>query len=194
MREQLNANDVVALGVDMMGFIFYAPSARYVGDSTPITPAGVLRVGVFVNEHTDEIRRCVASHGLDIVQLHGAESPRQCCELRSDGVKVIKAISVVEASDFEIAQIYDGCVDYLLFDTKCVGYGGSGVRFDWRLLDNYSLSTPFLLSGGIDEDAAYEIVQISHKSFAGVDLNSRFESAPACKDAKKIEKFIKKIR
>ncbi len=194
MREQRNADEVAALGIEMMGFIFYPPSPRYVGDSTPSTPSGVERVGVFVNAEREEILKCVDSHCLDIVQLHGAESSEFCSRLRAEGIKVIKAISVAEAQDLDIARLYDRSVDYLLFDTKCVGYGGSGEQFDWSLLDNYSLSTPFLLSGGIDEDAACSIAQISHKSFVGVDLNSRFECAPAFKEPKKIEKFINKIR
>lgn len=194
MREEVNAQAVAALGIDFMGFIFFERSLRFVGDSTPKTPQGVARVGVFVNAELLYISEMIEKHSLDYVQLHGKESVEMCKEIKSRGaVKVIKAISVAEAADFDKASLYDGKVDYLLFDTKCDSYGGSGVTFDWSLLDSYQGRTPFLLSGGIDETMAEQIAEIKHKSFAGVDLNSRFEDSLALKNIEKLRNFIEKL-
>ncbi len=195
MRDPQNVAEVGALsGLSMMGFIFYAPSPRFVGESTPLTPEGVKRVGVFVNASTEEIMERVERHSLDVVQLHGSESVAQCEELRAKGLEVFKAISVADRADVEVATKYDGVVDYLLFDTKCKGHGGSGVRFDWSVLDGYCGETPFLLSGGIDESVAADILALSHKAFAGVDLNSRFELSPAQKDVERLGKFMEEIK
>ncbi|MFR9619772.1 MAG: phosphoribosylanthranilate isomerase [Rikenellaceae bacterium] len=194
MREAQNVADVAALHPTMMGFIFYAPSSRYVGDSVPMTPNGVKRVGVFVNASVEEILERVERHSLDVVQLHGAEPVAQCEQLRGAGVEVVKAISVAAAEDVVCAALYDGHVDWLLFDTKCVGYGGSGVSFDWGVLDEYRGDTPFLLSGGVDETMVADICGLRHASFVGVDLNSRFELSPAMKDVARLEQFIKRLK
>ncbi len=193
MRESENAGRVVQLGVSMMGFIFYDRSPRYVADIAPSTPAGVERVGVFVNAPLEYILQVANKHALSYIQLHGGEGIEMCREIRAAGLKVIKAISVASVADIECAVMYDGAVDYLLFDTKCTGYGGSGERFDWSILDSYLGTTEFLLSGGIDDTMAEEIVAISHPRFVGVDLNSRFEDAPAMKNIEKLRTFIEKL-
>ncbi len=193
MREQQNASRVVALGVSMMGFIFYERSARFVADITPATPVEVQRVGVFVNASLEYMLDAAKQHALNYIQLHGTESLEVCRQIKSHGMGVIKAISVASPADIARATEYDGEVDYLLFDTKCPGYGGSGERFDWSILDSYCGTTQFLLSGGIDENMAEEICAISHPAFVGVDLNSRFEDAPALKNIEKLKTFIDKI-
>ena len=193
MRESENAGRVVQLGVSMMGFIFYDRSPRYVADIAPSTPAGVERVGVFVNAPLEYVLDITKANSLSCIQLHGSESVETCREIRAAGLKVIKAISVATPADIECAMVYDGAVDYLLFDTKCTGYGGSGERFDWSVLDSYHGTTEFLLSGGIDETMAEDIAAISHPRLAGVDLNSRFEDAPAVKNIEKLRTFIDKL-
>lgn len=194
MREQQNAMEVSALGVDMMGFIFFERSPRFVDKLTPSTPKGVKRVGVFVNAPIGYIFDAISTHSLDFAQLHGSEAVEVCRELKAQNIGVIKAISIATKDDILMTNEYDGEVNYFVFDTKCSGYGGSGEQFDWRILDAYSGSTPFLLSGGLDSDSADEIKNITHKSFAGVDLNSRFEISPAHKNIEKLREFIAKIR
>ncbi|MFI3289094.1 MAG: phosphoribosylanthranilate isomerase [Rikenellaceae bacterium] len=194
MREQQNAADVAALGVDMMGFIFFERSARFVDGVTPSTPKGIKRVGVFVNAPIDYILSAVSQHLLNFVQLHGSESVELCRELKARSIGVIKAISIATKDDIALTTQYNNEVDYFVFDTKCTGYGGSGERFDWSILEAYQGSTPFLLSGGIDPSSVDEIKTIHHKAFAGVDLNSRFEVAPALKNSEKLRDFIEKIR
>ncbi len=117
-----------------------------------------------------------------------------CRVLHEAGYKVIKAISISSKGDFQAAELYDGEVDLMLFDTKCDGYGGSGESFDWSMLSSYRGSTPFLLSGGITENDAQVIKSIEHEMFMGVDLNSRFEDTPAVKNINKLDNFIKSIR
>ncbi len=194
MREVENVREVADLGISMMGFIFFDRSARFVEGCAPATPDGVKRVGVFVNASMDYILEVAKANNLNYIQLHGAESVEFCCALKLRGLGVIKAISVATPSDVERAQIYDGEVDYLLFDTKCAEHGGSGRRFDWSILNHYTGATAFLLSGGVDESMASEVAQISHPQFIGVDLNSRFEDSPALKNIDKLKMFIEKLK
>ncbi len=194
MREAENVVAVASLGIDLMGFILFDRSPRYVEGVAPKTTEGIKRVGVFVNSPMEHVVEMVARHSLSVVQLHGKESVDLCGALKSRGLLVIKAIPISTPSDMARAEEYAAVVDYLLFDTKCAEHGGSGRRFDWSILDCYGGSTPFLLSGGIDEESAAEILTIEHKQFAGVDLNSRFEIAPALKDIDKLTRFIAKIK
>ncbi len=199
MREKANIAEVAALNPTMMGFILYDKSPRYVGvKELPETPDDIMRVGVFVDAEMQYIVDMVNYHNLDFVQLHGTESVKTCEALRKADIGVIKAISVANEADIASAAKYADSVDCLLFDTKCEGHGGSGKRFDWSLLESYAalnIETPYMLSGGIDETMAEEINELAAKyeNFAGVDLNSRFESEPAIKDVAKLSKFIEKL-
>ena len=194
LRNAQNIEDICKLGVDMLGFILYPPSPRYVGESVLPETKEQARVGVFVNEKMDNIIHQAQRIQLTHLQLHGNENVEECESLRSKGYKVIKSISVENADDVRKAQLYDGKVDILLFDTKCSEHGGSGKSFDWSLLNKYQGSTPFLLSGGITLQMADEINAINHPKFMGIDINSRFEIEPALKDINKIEKFLKNIK
>lgn len=194
MRETENANRVADLGISMMGFIFFERSARFVSGEAPQTPDGIERVGVFVNATKGYILEKAKCNSLSYIQLHGSESVELCRELRKLGFGVIKAISVASPADMECANEYDGEADFLLFDTKCAEHGGSGRRFDWSILDCYKGATKFLLSGGIDENMVYDILQITHPQFFGVDLNSRFEDFPAMKNIAKLKMFIEKLK
>ncbi len=196
MREAHNIDELCGTQIDWIGFILYPKSPRYIGDSpAPATRAGVKRVGVFVNATMEQIRGAVERHRLDIVQLHGQESCEMCSSLRCDGVMVVKAISVACEDDIELAHNYAPYVDYLLFDTKCRGYGGSGEVFDWTLLGCYRGATPFLLSGGITAEMSSLVLSISQGMplMAGIDLNSRFEISPGVKDVQLLDSFIKEI-
>ncbi len=196
MREAGNIAAVAELGVSMIGFILYHKSKRYIGDDmrVEITPAGVERVGVFVNQSISFIADMVAKQSLTAVQLHGDESVEVCRAVKGLGVKVFKAISVATAEDFRQTTTYDGEVDMFIFDTKCEEYGGSGKRFDWALLGRYNGATPYLLSGGIDADCAESVNAITDSRMLGIDLNSRFEDAPAKKNITKLRDFINKLR
>ena len=198
MREPKNIREVEALDVDMIGFIFFSGSSRNLGNNDEsadmICRCAKPKVGVFVNEQIEIILYRAMMYRLDYIQLHGDETPSFCRELRKRGYPVIKAFSVLTKDDFVKTDYYADCCNFFLFDTKCIGYGGSGQRFDWTLLDEYRGSTPFLLSGGLTCDCIDDIKRINHSGFAGVDLNSGFELSPAIKDAGKLKSFIEKAR
>lgn len=195
MRESQNISDVIAAGANCIGMIFYPKSPRMVS-AVPEIADNIKRVGVFVNVAPAEIINKIVSYRLDMVQLHGSEAPETVRALRSAalGVKLIKAISVGDAEDIAKYRQYEDCADLLLFDTKCAGMGGSGRHFDWSVLSRYCGTTPFLLSGGIGPGDAGRIAAFSHPMLAGIDLNSRFETAPAVKDAALLRKFINEVR
>lgn len=212
MREPENIRALNALDVDMMGLIFYPKSPRYVRSipvSAGIVPdraASLLRpraklVGVFVNEMPQTVVTHAYNYRLDYIQLHGDETPTYIDNLKRTlipdilpDVKIIKAISIREADDVKRWRQYEGHIDLLLFDTKCKTVGGSGEQFDWSVLSAYDGDIPFLLSGGIGPQDAESIKQFRHPMFAGIDLNSKFEDAPAHKDINKLQNFISSIR
>ncbi|QNE38795.1 phosphoribosylanthranilate isomerase [Hymenobacter sp. NBH84] len=199
MRSDNNIWEVAKLGVDFMGFIFYAKSPRYVVPTLDVKmlaklPPSILKVGVFVNETTPVIQQRVQEYGLDLVQLHGHESPAQCAELRAAGILIIKAFSV--GADFDFAQVapYANCCNYFLFDTKGPALGGNGTTFDWQLLAEYPLSVPYFLAGGLDLAHAQELQTLRLPGLFGIDLNSRFELAPGEKDVGKLRQLFQKLR
>lgn len=159
------------------------------------------RVGVFVDDMVQNIVTRVVNYHLDYVQLHGNE-PREMCEnlrltLDPDirpGIKIIKAISVSDASDIQKYKEYVGAVDLFLFDTKCKTMGGSGQQFDWQVLEQYDGEVPFLLSGGIGPEDASRLHAFHHPKCIGIDLNSRFEIKPGVKDVEKLKGFLNEIQ
>lgn len=197
MREPENIREVIKLGIDWMGLIFYERSPRSIGSHTipeDIASAPVRRVGVFVNATPGYMMEMAAVYRLDYLQLHGDESPDDCHALRKRGFSLIKAFPIARKEDLERTKAYEDRVDYFLFDTKCEGYGGSGKRFDWSVLADYGGETPFLLSGGIAPGSVEAIRAFHHPRLAGIDLNSGFEIEPGHKDINKLEEFIEQIR
>ena len=202
MRDADNIRQVDELGtVDWMGFIFYPPSSRHVSEVPGYLPKHCKRVGVFVNAAPEEIQQRQEAFGFDIIQLHGHETPDFCKALPHHlkvGTKLIKMVQIASQKDLEDTSQYEGLVDYFLFETKYKGYGGSGQQFDWNILQHYTGKTPFLITGGIGADDAERIKtlnsQLSTLNFIGIDLNSRFETAPALKDITLIDQFIKQIK
>ena len=192
MRDSENIQQVEELRPDWLGFIFWPKSSRYVSTFPGYMPTHAKRVGVFVDEDIETVRQTAGNYALDIIQLHGQESPEYAAQLRE--WDVVKAISVSSREDIMTYQSYEGLVDYFLFDTKCKTVGGSGQQFDWQVLDAYDGQTPFLLSGGIGSDDAERVSAFRHPQCIGIDLNSRFETAPGLKDIHKLKEFIKKLR
>ena len=197
MRDAENIRAVEALGVDMMGFIFWPKSCRYVVERPTYLPTKCKRVGVFVDEDIEQVKRIADEYALDFIQLHGHENPDYCAQLK--GMHLIKAISVSGRDDIATYKAYEGLVDYFLFDTKCPSVGGSGQQFDWSVLSAYDGDTPFLLSGGIGpHDAprlrqAFALDGFPVEKCVGIDLNSRFELSPGLKDVNKLKEFIKEL-
>ena len=212
MREGENIRQVAELGVNWIGMIFWDKSPRNV---TMIpTYAGIIpdrgsdigsfkakRVGVFVDEMPQNIITRVVNYKLDLVQLHGHETPTLIRNLRRTldpdirpGVQFIKAISVGGCNDIAAYKDYADCVDYFLFDTKCPTVGGSGSLFDWSVLEAYDGDVPFLLSGGIGPDDAERVRNFHHPKCIGIDLNSRFETEPGLKDITKLKQFLEQLK
>jgi len=196
MKFTQNRQEVEKLNVDFLGFIFYARSKRYVGE----TPEPGLfntekpKVGVFVDENAFEILALAKNLGFKWVQLHGKENPKTCQLLKRQGLKIIKTFSVNENFDFEITLPYEKVANYFLFDTKTEKHGGSGQKFNWAILDKYDGHIPFFLSGGISPGDVNNILEINHPKLTGVDVNSGFEDEPGLKNMEKLEDFITKIK
>lgn len=192
MREEQNISDLEKLDIDWMGMIFWSGSKRYVSRPPSRLPQRVKKVGVFVDASLDDIRQHVSDYQLDIIQLHGHETPAFLEALKP--LTLIKVFNIADASDLEKTKAYEGIADYFLFDTKGKIVGGNGEKFDWTVLTAYEGATPFLLSGGIGPDDVQKVKQFHHQKCIGIDLNSRFESAPGLKDIDQLQTFIKQIR
>ncbi|MER2998148.1 phosphoribosylanthranilate isomerase [Pontibacter populi] len=200
MRDPENIRQVAALEPDFMGFIFYEGSKRYCQNSiTPDLlaelPATIKKVGVFVNETTETILHTVRNYNLDLVQLHGRETPRQCQEIKDSGIEVIKAFSVDDSFVFENTLLYERSCDYFLFDTRGNNYGGNGTVFDWEILKGYLSPKSYFLSGGLNLEnlKSREFERIRPKPFA-LDVNSGFELEPGVKDVEQVKELISFIK
>ncbi len=199
MREIENIKAVSTLPIDYMGFIFYEKSPRYVSNFPSPKDLesfgfGMKKVGVFVNANLDFVVEKVLENQLDIVQLHGKETPPYIYDLRftiSD-LEIWKAFSVDETFDFKETKPYEGIANIFLFDTKSLQHGGAGIKFDWSILTHYHGETPFMLAGGITENDAENISKLASENpkLYGLDLNSKFEIAPALKDVEKLSRFL----
>ena len=177
------------LDIDFAGLIFYKDSPRYVGDKIAKedlknSDFDLKKVGVFVNSNYDEIMQVVEDYGLDVVQLHGDETPDLCEELSED-VEVIKAFKVKDSkvSIDEMVADYDEVCDYYLFDTASTeAEGGTGKQFDWKVLSKAKIEKPFFLSGGIGVDDVAKVKAFKHPDYYAVDINSKVEKEPGIKD------------
>lgn len=192
-----NIKELVHLSIDMLGLIFYEKSARYAGDmqvdALRIVPPDIQKVGVFVNSFAEDIFGKTRKYDLQIVQLHGVESPDFCKKIKNTGIKVIKAFQLEKAGDLERCNWYENTCDYFLFDTKTPAYGGSGQKFDWEILSSYSGQTPFILSGGVGPEDVESIKKLQHLKLYGIDLNSRFETSPGEKDIERLRRFLSRL-
>ncbi|RPD48381.1 phosphoribosylanthranilate isomerase [Hymenobacter sediminis] len=194
-----NLRAVAALRPDFLGFIFYPKSRRYAAPTlspaaAAAVPAGIQKVGVFVDEDTAVIQERITEYGLQAVQLHGSETPETCGLLRAAGVAVIKAFAVGEQFDFERLRPYLGVVDYFLFDTAGAQPGGNGTAFDWKLLQNYALPVPYFLAGGLALEHADTLRNLQLPGLFALDLNSKFETEPGLKDADLLRQMFSQLR
>jgi phosphoribosylanthranilate isomerase len=198
MREAENISQLMHLMPDYVGFIFYPKSPRYVGirfpRETAFLASDAKKVGVFVDADFDDVRDFTIRCQLDVLQLHGNEQPGECWLHRNLGLTVIKAFSVDESFDFKSLEPYKDAVDYYLFDTKTPQHGGSGQKFNWDILQQYDNSKPIFLSGGIGPNDAEEIKKLKGLNIHAIDINSKFETAPAMKDIGLLRTFFEEMR
>jgi phosphoribosylanthranilate isomerase len=191
-----------ALNVDYAGLIFYKDSPRYMGDKITgkqIKEADfdLKKVGVFVNPGYSELLDAIDDYGLDIVQLHGNETPEMCEEVNAE-VEVIKAFRIEDGTvniDKLVAP-YDAVCDYYLFDTAGLkeSFGGTGQQFDWAILKKAKIEKPFFLSGGIGPGDAEKLKTFEHPDFFAIDVNSKFELSPGLKDMAALLKFLQALK
>lgn len=200
INDPVTARAAVDAGTDMVGFMFYPPSPRAVTAEQAKALAGevgdrVTKVAVLVDADDALIDAVVASGAVDMLQLHGGETPERAAALKSrTGLPVMKALKVAEPVDVAAASAYDGGVERILFDAKpppgMSGAlpGGNGLTFDWHLLDGVSLATPWMLSGGLDADNVAAAIRLT--GAAAVDTSSGVEDRPGVKNPDKIRAFI----
>ena len=191
MRDLANIEAVVACEPDYMGFIWVEKSPRYVGPDfvIPTLPAKTQAVGVFVNESVANILALSKKAGFQVVQLHGEEGQEEIDTLRDARLVVIKAVSVATESDMLGLDLNP---DYYLFDTKKGSQvGGTGEKFDWSILEAYTLGIPYFLAGGLDEASIKDAKKLP--GLYALDFNSKLESSPGMKDLAKVKEITQNI-
>ena len=205
-----NTQEVAALQPDYLGFIFYERSPRNFNGEIPMLPEGIKKVGVFVDAEIAFAKANIEKYNLDIIQLHGNESPEYIKailapsplkgkvaprEAESEGVEIWKVFSIKDTFDFKRLTPYESLVDAFLFDTKGKAKGGNGYTFDWSVLENYPSQKPFILSGGIgleEIEKAKEILD-SDLPILALDVNSKFEDSPGNKNIENLKNFTSQL-
>ena len=200
LPQQVNALD--ELGITFAGFIFYPKSPRYMAmkigaEKIRQVKGKIIKIGVFVNPTYDELMKTVDEYRLDMVQLHGDESPKFCDKI-ADYISVIKAFRLSDNDSItHMTQPYSEVCDFFMFDTLGAGYGGTGKKFDWTVLQKSPPVKPYFLSGGIesgDEGKLGDFLETDagEKLFA-IDINTKFEISPGVKDLNTIKKFAESL-
>ncbi|HEY1385500.1 MAG TPA: phosphoribosylanthranilate isomerase [Dongiaceae bacterium] len=200
----LKTPEAVAAAVDggaaLVGFVFYGRSPRFVDPATAKrlaarVPGSVRKVGLIVDESDERIAEILAGCDLDLLQLHGAETPERVAAIRARfGKQVIKVISVSASADLDRAASYEDVADYLMFDAKpprsmtTALPGGNALSFDWTLLAGRSFRLPWLLAGGLTPDNLVDAARISGAPM--VDVSSGVEDRPGEKNLSKIKAFL----
>lgn len=199
MRDADNIRQLLSCNINYIGFIFFKESKRYVGsgfniNNITVVPSEIKKVGVFVNEPFDSVCEITERNSLNYIQLHGDESPQDCRRYYERGIKIIKAFGIHKAFDFGACDSYEQYCDFFLFDTQSSGYGGTGEKFDWKILEKYKSKKPFFLSGGISLHDALMLREREDLNIHAIDINSRFEISSGMKDINLIKVFLKRIK
>jgi len=193
MKYEDNIREVAVLQPDFLGFIFHEKSLRNFENTIPKLPDSIKKVGVFVDEKIEFICGLMEKHQLDVIQLHGHESPEICKLLKSTKALVIKVFSIKNEFDFSVLTPYEEVCDYFLFDTKGKLPGGNGYTFNWEVLKDYPSTKPFFLSGGIGLDQILNIKDFqmspASKYCYAIDVNSKFEIEPGLKNIKELKEL-----
>ena len=189
-----NVSEIASLYPDYLGFIFYEKSPRNFESTIPTIDKSIKKVGVFVNASLKKILEKVKQYELDLVQLHGDESPEFCQLLQQNKFKVIKAFNIDNQFKFSELENYFNYCNYFLFDTKGTNHGGNGIVFDWSVLENYHLHKRYFLSGGIGLENSDEVKSFLTKEYSknciAIDCNSKLEVSPGLKSIEKTKQLI----
>ncbi len=200
MKYKDNIQAVAQLQPHYLGFIFYEKSARYFNGKLPDISSDIKKTGVFVDETKDGIVSKINQYNLNVIQLHGNETPEFCSQLKEtfntdfkNKIEIIKVFSIKNHFNFEVLKPYETVCDYYLFDTKGKLPGGNGYKFNWEILNAYSSTKPYFLSGGIGVNEIETINNFKQSSASkycyAIDVNSKFEIEPGLKNIKTLEHF-----
>lgn len=202
LRDPAHVIAAADAGARYLGFVFFPKSPRAVMPEQAAAlsdhvPPGVARVGLFVDPDDALLATTLAQVGLDMIQLHGHESPDRVAQVRAlTGLPVIKAVGVAGRDDLPALTDYGLVADMLLVDAKAPKDadlpGGNGLAFDWRLLVGRRWLRPWLLAGGLTPDNVAEAIRLTGAK--GVDVSSGVEAAPGAKDTALIRRFISAAR
>ncbi|HEX9649816.1 MAG TPA: phosphoribosylanthranilate isomerase [Cyclobacteriaceae bacterium] len=200
MKDVNNIRCLSQLPIDFIGFIFYKHSPRHVEtddkefvETVQTMPNSIKKVGVFVNEKPQKILETGSRLSLNVIQLHGEESPATCKLLKKEGFLVIKVIKIENNLPIEL-EAYENICDYLLFEAKGLMPGGNNKTFDWKILEAFSFQAPVFISGGISFSNFSEALKIPIDNLFALDINSAFEIYPGFKDVSKINKLLSKLK
>lgn len=197
-----NLADVSGLIPDYIGLIFWEGSKRFISEPLDTScNSKPEKVGVFVDASEDFILQKIATYNLDLLQLHGSETPEFCSEIKNSAlsalgkeIKIIKAFSVGNSFNFESLECYQDSCEFFLFDSRGPLPGGNGTSFNWNVLHDYTLSTPYFLSGGISLADELKLIEfLNHPASEwchALDVNSGFEIRPGLKDIEKLKVFM----
>ncbi|NQV83239.1 MAG: phosphoribosylanthranilate isomerase [Rhodospirillales bacterium] len=198
LSDEAAVSAAVEGGASMVGFVFFPPSPRFVSveraaELTKPVPRGIIRVGLVVDADDDWLADITANAGIDLLQLHGNETPERVHGIRERfGLPVMKVLGVLEVKDVIAAARFEGVADRLMFDAKppvgATRPGGNARAFDWSLLSDIKTKLPWMLAGGLTADNVGEAVNISRA--AAVDVSSGIEDAPGRKNCDKIAEFL----
>lgn len=193
---------VIKGGADFVGFVFFEKSPRYVSikqavELCKLVPEHISRVGLFVNPTDEFLEETLSAVSLDILQLHGNETVSRVKEIKQKtGLPIIKAVGISSLNDLNSALDYKNAADWLLFDAKppknSKNPGGNAVSFDWKLLKNNSITSDWILAGGLDVNNLEQAVYESKASI--VDISSGVEDSSGVKSTEKIIIFLKKAK
>ena len=195
ITNKIDALNASSLGVDMLGFVFYKKSNRYVDpmaveDIANELPPSIAKVGVFVDDDMGKVREIAQNVSLDILQFHGSETPEYCKSFKG-AYKVIKAFRLKSKDDLKAINDYD--TDYYLLDTyKADSIGGTGETFDWKMLKDFEILKPVMLSGGLKPDNV--MLAIKEVAPYAVDVSTGVEKSSGKKDMELMKKFIENVR
>ena len=194
----------VNAGAEMLGFVFYPPSPRNLTASaasrlTNRVPAGVKRVGLFVDPTDEMITTVLNQNVLDLIQLHGNEPPERVAEIKDiTRLKVIKVLKVTDIRDLKYVSVYQRVAEWLMFDAlapkdmKGALPGGNALSFDWNILARANIPTPWILAGGLNLENVKEAMSTSGAKV--VDVSSGVEKQPGVKCVEKIQSFIQAVK
>lgn len=196
-----NLRVAIEAGARFVGLVFYPDSPRNVSFDTAFelartVPTGVRTVGLMVDPDDALLERVLTGIQLDMLQLHGGESPERVLEIKSKyHIDVMKVIRVRDETDFETVRDYEQIADWLMFDSKpekATLPGGTGHSFDWSLLEGRTFSKPWMLAGGLTPEHVADAIKQTNPD--AVDVSSGVESAPGIKDPAKIKAFIDAVK